>query len=1154
MTIALTMKPAGGFGDSIFALKYASELRRQIYLNTGVLEEVVIVSDKSGVDDIQKLRGDSEYQIPLYTPATLRQAVSAGMKLDLVVDGPAADRSFLDTVSDAIEDLVDAPIPLDHVGEYQVASQDTYQGIRQDRIGIFDIASRISSGVPVRGGEKGLLLSPELLPSEEPSQRGMRKTAFLSDLETKLKIKMLGGTGSAADLAQFEKRNTIGFQYAHEYPVTIQGPDGVRPLYPCEKFLKIYFSSIPDNRIEKKHQHIVLVGKGPAIRGPKTFQEDEKYESILKSLEEIHAKGFGKVIFVDVEAGSEQVISDRGEGPSVTFYREKTLPHASIIALLGLSDAPFCGVTGDQSLGEGLSASKIVIYELLQHKAELQSDLTRLLKASLTGSESFKKEIVSKVDSQVIVESLQERGLIDEGVKYGDKKLKEIYLKLITTQAIKCIELIGGDTPEENDLVEIGASMRLEGVVELMKAAHGALAKTSDLVSNNFEIHAEKIPFKRADSESSLVGQFKFSVLTGDQQKAMDIARKIPLRSAFEAIGVDNAMSLCQNKQLNEVLSVIQERALREPSALAGLLSEALKLPSVHLFLSDKSGVCRQIASVSSVEELRKLESLSSVGFTPAMRESLPDDFPLSEIKAQISLASRNAIESQVDIAIMTDCLDVDDESILDPLAIYSAKSYEEFQSDFSSDLQGRLLPVSLITDQDYEGLLATVEQKLTDFLEQRLFDCLARPLYDGFPQLGDIEPVSAVHVEWLGLPEEKASQLIPLIQKLPSLTKIPDYVAKSSESKRKAEPSSDKKMLLLLGGAQKPEVVEEKVEVSEYQALMDNLPQGYIKASKGFIKFGEGVDGRGFSKGHHYELSQDGQTVNVTPVSIQRLGEESRKYKPAVEAINFSRQEKVSELVGDFLVRPFVAGKALSEIPPDAMDKESRLSLVTSYLSELAKIHDGGVLLCNIRPSNVVVDPVGMSVQFVELGDALLYKACTQSVQLSVLDDSVFPLDGMPPESLSECIPASSMDIYASVPILAELLGADMKELMRQKLKDTFTAMKPEGKFDTAKERTITKFDMLGNFDDVCTFGIPGLGDEDLEQFFEVFGKKTYDFSKTGLSQEYQELLSQCQDEEPSKRPSAAECIQMISQSSVSSVRETVSERQESKPFSCNR
>jgi hypothetical protein len=1129
------MKPAGGFGDCIFALKYAAELRRQIYLKTGVFEEVILVSDEGGVADIQQLKGDREYQIPLYTPATLREAILAGKRLSFVVDGPAADRPFLCTVSEAIEDLVAGQIPLDHVGEYQVASQDTYQGIDSEKVGVFDIMSRVDSGVPGGNSPKGLLLSPELFPLESASGQNDQKKVFLSDLEVKLKAKMIGGEGSAQDLALFEEYNAIGFQYAHEYPVTIQGPEGERALYPCEKFLKAYFAAVPDSSLEKKHQHIVLVGKGPAMGAQKTFQEDEKYESILNSLETIHAKGYSKIVFVDVEAGSEQVISDRGEGPTVTFYREKSLPHASIIALLGLSDAPVCGVTGDQSLSEGLSSSKIVIYELLQHKAELQSELTDLLTESLSGDQSFKKEIASRVDSHTMLERLQAEGILDEGREYNEEELEDIYVDLVTTQAIKCIQLIGSDSPEEEDLIQIGALMRLDGVVDLMRLAHGLIAQTGDLVSNNYETHAEKMPILPRDSESLLVGQFKFAVLTGNEQEALEIIKKIPLRAAFEVIGVDNAMCICQTKQLTELSTVLEERALSEPSGLADLLSEALKQPSINMFSSDKSDLYKQIINVSSVEELRGLESLSTVGFTPAMRESLPDNFPLSKIKAQLSSEARNAMTAQNDIAIKTDSLEEDEDSALDPLAIYSSKTYEQFQEDFSHDLQGRLLPVSLISEEDYNVLILKCEQKLMDFLEQRLLDCLTSPLSDSFvqvdsyPQLLDIESVNETHLEWLRLPEEKAEQLIPLVQRLSGLEKITDYVAKSPDPKI---PLSNQKMLMMLRGVGAPEVAATKMEVSEYQSLTENLPRGYIKSSSGFIRIDEHNDKGGLSKGHYFELTPDEKSVKVTPVSIKRVRDKSQKYEAVVKAINQSKQETISEVVEDYLVLRVADGKALSKISVESLKQENRLSLVTCYLSELARVHDSGVLLCNIRPSNVIVDPLKMGVQFVELGDAIFYKEDAQSMQLSKLDESVFPIEGMPPESLSDCIPTSSMDIYASVPIMAELLGANMHALMYQKLEDTFAALRPEGEFEDAKGMTLAKFDRLGDFEDVCIFGIPGIeSDEHLEQFFKVFTQTPYDFSKTGLSQEHQELLSRCQDNDPDSRPSAAHCIQMLSQ-----------------------
>lgn len=87
----------GGNGDFMFALKMASELRKEFREKGLYNEDIVIVTEQSGKNKIEALGGDKEFNISVINHEKYKKKVASGeLSVDYFLAGPVFN-PFLNT-------------------------------------------------------------------------------------------------------------------------------------------------------------------------------------------------------------------------------------------------------------------------------------------------------------------------------------------------------------------------------------------------------------------------------------------------------------------------------------------------------------------------------------------------------------------------------------------------------------------------------------------------------------------------------------------------------------------------------------------------------------------------------------------------------------------------------------------------------------------------------------------------------------------------------------------------------------------------------------------------------------------------------------------------------------------------------------------------
>ena len=175
-----------------------------------------------------------------------------------------------------------------------------------------------------------------------------------SAIDEKIRGPLLSGNS----LDAYRASTTLHFQYSH---------DGI-DRGGCSDFIKLhhaYIKSRPGNH------DLVMVGEN----------REAKLRAIESIKDQLIHDGFERISFYNADTDEETFLygNESGSGKTYRAIYTSGMSHESFLALLSLS-SPLVSVTGDQSLGEAISAKKIICYEVRGHKRLLNEAFYTALK------------------------------------------------------------------------------------------------------------------------------------------------------------------------------------------------------------------------------------------------------------------------------------------------------------------------------------------------------------------------------------------------------------------------------------------------------------------------------------------------------------------------------------------------------------------------------------------------------------------------------------------------------------------------------------------------------------------------------------------------------------------------------------------------------
>lgn len=422
-----------GYGDHIFGLRLAQHLRKQCELAGLEAPPIYLITQGTGKEKVCRLKGDQEFQVSVLTPDELEEQIENG-KIDVgcVVEGPVFSDPLIGWLHQTLE-TVKAAIPVIIVPEYGCSGGAPLlnQHIAYlSRLAFLQYKDTIYSGFDPKN-EHGILLSDELV---EPDLN-----VLFDQLDKKIRG-VLFGEGS---LAHFRENNELSMQYSHDSSL----PDGKggsanTPAH----FLKIHRAFVKNTQhhqvaAQEKNQVMLMVGKSL----------DDKRAGLEAIKNKLIDDGFQYISFYNADEGKEEVLYDLREpggvpGKSYRVVYTAGMSHPSMVACAGLS-GPLIGVTGDQSLGEALSAGKITVYECLIHKQFLLNTLQTAIQVA-SDQDPHITEILRLLQQAKSDEDYEQLGHLLSDLS-TQKKLKELIKATINKQnlALKILSAVGDINP-----------------------------------------------------------------------------------------------------------------------------------------------------------------------------------------------------------------------------------------------------------------------------------------------------------------------------------------------------------------------------------------------------------------------------------------------------------------------------------------------------------------------------------------------------------------------------------------------------------------------------------------------------------------------------------------------------------------------------------
>lgn len=333
----------GGYGDFLFALKLAQQLKTQYSKEAPT---VYVVTQSTSQKQIRSLKGDVEFDVAVITPDELKEKISA-QEIEVIhlIEGPIFQDELVRDIDQALVNVRQL-IPLTMISEYGCDVLESAINYRKESLKNLAYENVLYSGFREEESKQGILIS-ELL-----TNPGLA-SEFASQLDEKIRQYLF--PNSSIDV--YQEETELSVQYSHDMGGT---------TLPCHRFFRAHCELIKESG---KNQDVIVIGKFALA----------KLQALKEIQEKLVADNFQRIVFYNTDTQEEEILYDSGKPGKIyrTIYKSH-MSHPSMIAAIALS-GPLMGATGDQSLGEAISAGKWVIYECLNHKKILIESYYRAL-------------------------------------------------------------------------------------------------------------------------------------------------------------------------------------------------------------------------------------------------------------------------------------------------------------------------------------------------------------------------------------------------------------------------------------------------------------------------------------------------------------------------------------------------------------------------------------------------------------------------------------------------------------------------------------------------------------------------------------------------------------------------------------------------------
>lgn len=318
-----------------------------------------------------------------------------------------------------------------------------------------------------------------------------------------------------------------------------------------------------------------------------------------------------------------------------------------------------------------------------------------------------------------------------------------------------------------------------------------------------------------------------------------------------------------------------------------------------------------------------------------------------------------------------------------------------------------------------------------------------------------------------------------------------------------------------------------------------------HIRTDSGIYEFikliGRGGWSRVYSAVHH---TADGKrselAVKKTDIFLSpRLSEEGMLLKKVYgEEYPMGQYEVFHDSSHAYLAMPLFKGITLSAFlaasPPETPSE--RQALGVALLNNLQRIHEKGITHNDMKPNNILIDPITREIRIIDFGCAKDL-ATKEHLVYTDIDSAVFAFE-LPPEYLAPggVVANPALDIYAVTSLLAEILGVDKRLLVETRMN---IALEGLG-IDIA--HAVKEAFSANNTLEEALFDEPLQSlhsDPTFLAFIERYAQGTYDFSSFSsiLSPDTLALLNAMQAKNPKDRPSLNECIARLMPQPIASV-----------------
>lgn len=340
MKITIYAEYNNGWGDLVFGFKIAKIVEEkfqgaEIQLVTG--SKAYCESRDHGLEPIVKFNASQEekYQYIFLDDNARNQ------NPDMIFWGPImpSEPEFIEKVTSRLDK------PIVFIPEYDFAAEHAVQLVEELRQKGYSDVETLPSGF----GKKahGILLERELL---EFDKNDIEAKCRLFEGQLPVTSAVLLSGQKAQDYLQKTKTH-VTVNYSHNN---------------AERLLNVHARFAPSN------QNVDLI-----VMGEKFKSESHVQQVLLISSSQLKESGFQKIIYHEI--GKEEILihDSKKEGPVYRIIYTGPVSPKEAINLRKIG-GEFAGATGDQSFGEAIAVSSMVVYETAKHKMSFISNIILL--------------------------------------------------------------------------------------------------------------------------------------------------------------------------------------------------------------------------------------------------------------------------------------------------------------------------------------------------------------------------------------------------------------------------------------------------------------------------------------------------------------------------------------------------------------------------------------------------------------------------------------------------------------------------------------------------------------------------------------------------------------------------------------------------------